>query len=108
MDMMIYDVVSHPLRAGRLNRIEYGLPIEGLPKIGHSPKAQGLCFHPGTVMAGYEDDANRGVRGGQDLLQRKAAHSRQLNIEDEAAGVFHQPGLEQLFGGTKACTPISR
>ena len=108
MDMALYGVVSAPPSCKQVNCIENRLPVERLPKIGHSPKPQSLLFHPWTVVAGYDDDGNWGVRGGQDLLQLKAAHSRQLNIEDEAASVFHQPGLDQRFGGAKAGTPISR
>ena len=54
-----------------LNRIENRLPIERLPQIGQSPKPQGLLFLAGTVVAGYDDDGNWGVRTGQDLLQSK-------------------------------------
>ena len=103
----LWDCPTTSFPAARFNRIENRLPVEGLPKISHSPKPQGLLCHPGAVVAGYDDDGNWGVRSGQDLLQRKAAHSRQLNIEDEAAGVFHQPGLNKRFGRAKAGTPIS-
>jgi hypothetical protein len=52
---------SPSVLAVRLNHVEKCLVVKRLEKIGDSSKLQGQPFHPGTVVAGYEDGGNRGV-----------------------------------------------